>query len=188
MRLFKSNGGIGGESSDEQSPFHSKPLRVYTGHTADILDLSWSKSLFLVSASSDKSVKLWHVYKSECLCSFQHSSIVSAISFHPKNDRYFISACLDGQLRLWNMAEKKVMLWNDLNNMNQSRNSFITAISFCQSGKTIAGRNLFVFSHFEPIEFWFFFQKSCFFNHRQVGTHDAKCILFHTEVGFRFRL
>ena len=110
------------------------------------------KNLFILSASSDKLVKLWHIYKYECLCSFHHSSIVSSISFHPKDDRYFISACLDGKLRLWNISDKKVILWNDLNNLSQSSDNFITAISFCQGGKTIA-----------------------------VGTYDGKCILYHTE-------
>lgn len=140
-------------SGDEQMPFYSKPFVVFSGHTSDILDVSWSKNLFLLSASSDKTCRLWHIYKPECLCTFHHSSIISAISFHPKDDRYFISACLDGKLRLWSIAEKKVALWNELNSSNQTKNNFITAVCFCQGGKTIA-----------------------------VGTFHGKCILYHTEV------
>ncbi len=116
------------------------------------VDFELTKNLFLISSSSDKTARLWHIYKHECLCIFHHSSIVSVLSFHPKDDRYFISACLDGKLRLWNISNKKIVLWNDLNN-RQNRNSFITAVSFCQGGKTIA-----------------------------VGTYDGKCILYHTEV------
>lgn len=37
--------------------FHDTPVRFYTGHTADVLDLSWSKNNFLVSASMDKTVR-----------------------------------------------------------------------------------------------------------------------------------
>ncbi len=136
-------------------PFYSKPFVIFSGHTSDILDVSWSKNLFLLSASSDKTCRLWHIYKPECLCTFHHSSIISAISFHPKDDRYFISACLDGKLRLWSIAEKKVALWNELSSSNQTKNNFITAVCFCQSGKTIA-----------------------------VGTFHGKCILYHTEVSF----
>ena len=85
-------------------------------------------------------------------------SIVSAISFHPIDDRYFISACLDGKLRLWNMSEKKVALRNEIaKKNNQISTNLITAICFCQSGKTIA-----------------------------VGTFDGKCYLFHTEVILSF--
>jgi WD40 repeat protein len=135
------------------APFQSKPFLIYQGHSSDILDVSWSKNLFVLSASSDKTVRLWHIYKSECLCSFHHSSIISAVSFHPKDDRYYLSACIDGKFRLWNIAEKKIILWNDLNNLSQSNSNFITAVSFCQGGKTIA-----------------------------IGTFDGKCVLYHTEV------
>ena len=69
------------------------------------------------------------------------------------DDRYFVSGCLDGKLRVWNTSEKKVVLWNELANTNQSSTNFITAICFCQSGRTIA-----------------------------VGTYDGKCILYQTEV------
>ncbi len=120
-----------------------------------ILATYWIKNLFVLSASSDKTCRLWHIYKTESLCTFHHSSIVSCISFHPKDDRYFISACLDGKLRLWNISEKKVVLCNEIAKSNSS--NFITALSFCQGGKTIA-----------------------------VGTFDGKCILFHTEVEFYF--
>ncbi|CAF1095106.1 unnamed protein product [Brachionus calyciflorus] len=135
-----------------QEPFVSKPFIQFEGHTQDILDLSWSKNLFVLTASSDKTCRLWHVYKQDCLCIFNHQSIISSISFHPKDDRYFISACLDSKLRLWNIADKVVVLSNDLNSLNRSDSNFITAINFCQGGKLIA-----------------------------VGTFDGKCILYHTE-------
>jgi len=48
-----------------------------------------------------------------------------------------------------------VVLCNEIAKSNSS--NFITALSFCQGGKTIA-----------------------------VGTFDGKCILFHTEVEFYF--
>jgi WD40 repeat protein len=95
------------------------------------------------------------VYKNDCLGIFHHNSIISAISFHPKDDRYFMSACLDGKLRLWNLSDKQVVYWNDLNNLNETSKNFITALSFCQSGKMIA-----------------------------VGTFTGNCILYHTEVKF----
>ncbi len=50
------------------------------------------------------------------------------------------------------MAEKRVVLWNELNSGGPADRNFITALSFCQSGKTIA-----------------------------VGTFDGKCVLYHTE-------
>ena len=32
----------------------------------------------------DKTVRLWHVSRRECLCCFQHIDFVTAIAFHPK--------------------------------------------------------------------------------------------------------
>ena len=39
---------------------------------------------------------------------FQHIDFVTAIGFHPKNDKFFISGSLDGKIRLWNIPDKKV--------------------------------------------------------------------------------
>lgn len=35
------------------------PFRSYAGHKADVIDLAWSKANFLLSASIDKTVRLW---------------------------------------------------------------------------------------------------------------------------------
>ncbi|CAN0379695.1 unnamed protein product, partial [Hapterophycus canaliculatus] len=38
----------------------STPARVFEGHKSDVVDLSWSHSDFLCSASIDHTVMLWH--------------------------------------------------------------------------------------------------------------------------------
>jgi WD repeat-containing protein 44 len=113
--------------------FISEPLHEYAGHTADVLDLSWSKNNFLLSSSMDKTVRLWHVTKKECLCCFQHSDFVTAIAFHPRDDRFFLSGSLDCKLRLWSIPDKQVAFWNELPEL-------ITAVAFTPDGKfSIAG-------------------------------------------------
>lgn len=42
-----------------------------------------------------------------------HTDFVTAIVFHPKDDRYFLSGSMDGKLRLWNIPDKKVAHWVD---------------------------------------------------------------------------
>lgn len=58
--------------------FKSAPIREFEGHTGDILDLSWSKNNFLLSSSMDKTVRLWHISRQECLCTFKHKDFGSS--------------------------------------------------------------------------------------------------------------
>ncbi|KAJ8246924.1 hypothetical protein GJAV_G00256840 [Gymnothorax javanicus] len=143
------DGGVSATTEDPDTeernvPFRQVPFCKYKGHTADLLDLSWSKNYFLLSSSMDKTVRLWHISRRECLCCFQHIDFVTAIAFHPRDDRYFLSGSLDGKLRLWNIPDKKVALWNEVD--GQTR--LITAANFCQNGKyavigTYDGRCIF---------------------------------------------
>ncbi|XP_017878096.1 WD repeat-containing protein 44 [Ceratina calcarata] len=119
------------EIEGTKSPFMPKPFCTYTGHTSDLLDVSWSKNYFVLSSSMDKTVRLWHISRKECLCCFQHIDFVTAIAFHPRDDRYFISGSLDGKLRLWNIPDKKVAVWTEVDGQTK----LITAANFCQNGK-----------------------------------------------------
>ncbi|CAG2163664.1 unnamed protein product [Oppiella nova] len=133
---------------------------AYRGHTADVLDIAWSKNHFLLSSSMDKTVRLWHITRIECLCTFRHIDFVTTIQFHPRDDRYFLSGSLDGKLRLWNIPDKRVTLWNEVMALptQQSRSTgtqesvpahgLITSSSFVQNGKfavigTYDGRIIF---------------------------------------------
>ena len=51
--------------------FNAAPHRTYRGHKQDVLDVAWSKSLFLLTASMDKTVRLWHVSMDDCLRVFR---------------------------------------------------------------------------------------------------------------------
>ncbi|XP_033122161.1 WD repeat-containing protein 44-like [Anneissia japonica] len=144
--VSSSGGGDGNdeEDSDQLAVFAKAPFCVYTGHTADVLDVSWSKNYFMLSSSMDKTVRLWHISRSECLCCFQHIDFVTAIAFHPRDDRYFLSGSLDGKLRLWNIPDKKVALWNEIDGQTK----LITAANFIQNGRfsvvgTYDGRCIF---------------------------------------------
>ncbi|KAK6617035.1 hypothetical protein RUM44_005392 [Polyplax serrata] len=124
------------DTSGSMGPFMPKPLCTYKGHTSDLLDVSWSKNYFVLSSSMDKTVRLWHISRKECLCCFQHIDFVTAIVFLPRDDRYFLSGSLDGKLRLWNIPDKKVAVWNEVDGQTK----LITAANFCLNGKlAVAG-------------------------------------------------
>ena len=108
--------------------FQSRPIREYAGHTSTVLDLSWSKNNFLLSSSMDRTVRLWHVTRSQCLCTFKHNDFVPSISFHPKDDRFFLAGSLDSKLRLWSIPDKSVAYTAQVPDM-------ITAVAFTPDGK-----------------------------------------------------
>ncbi len=112
------------------SIFRQEPVQEFRGHTGAVLDMSWSKNNFLLSASMDQSVRLWHYSRPDCLGIFRHPDFVTSVAFHPRDDRIFITGSLDCRLRLWSIAERSVRSWNEL-----PANNFITAVSFTSSGK-----------------------------------------------------
>ncbi|KAI8058328.1 hypothetical protein BDF22DRAFT_739736 [Syncephalis plumigaleata] len=96
--------------------FCQRPMRTWIGHKNDVLELAWSKNNFLLSSSMDKTVKLWHVTRDECLYTFKHSDFVTSVAFHPKDERLFLSGSMDGKLRLWSIPEKRVKYWQEIPN------------------------------------------------------------------------
>ncbi|KAK1774773.1 hypothetical protein QBC45DRAFT_26431 [Copromyces sp. CBS 386.78] len=113
--------------------FRDRPVREFVGHTGEVLDLSWSKNNFLLSSSMDKTVRLWHVSRQECLCTFKHKDFVTRLAFHPRDDRFFLAGSLDTILRLWSIPDKTIAF-------SAQCPDLITAVAFSPDGKTaIAG-------------------------------------------------
>ncbi|EFX05336.1 WD repeat protein [Grosmannia clavigera kw1407] len=125
--------------------FLEKPIREFEGHTGDILDLSWSKNNFLLSTAMDKTVRLWHISRHECLCTFKHKELVSKVAFHPKDDRFFLAGCLDAVLRLWSIPDKSIAFSTRLPDM-------ITAVAFSPDGKVSMAGLLNGYCHFFDTE------------------------------------
>lgn len=125
------NGGAGERLS--APVFREQPIMEFKGHAGEVLDLSWSKNNFLLSSSMDKTVRLWHLSRSECLCTFKHKDFVTRLAFHPRDDRFFLAGSLDTMLRLWSIPDKAVAYSAQLPDL-------VTAVGFSPDGKTaIAG-------------------------------------------------
>lgn len=93
----------------------------------------------------DKTVRLWHISRTECLCSFKHSDFVTSIQFHPRDDRFFLAGSLDSNLRLWSIPDKSVAYWSQLPDL-------ITAVAFSPDGKTSIAGCLHGLCHFYDTE------------------------------------
>ncbi|KAI8305553.1 putative WD repeat-containing protein [Colletotrichum sp. SAR11_59] len=113
--------------------FRSKPVHEFRGHTGEVLDLSWSKNNFLLSSSMDKTIRLWHISRKECLFAAKSNDFTTSIYFHPTDDRFFLAGSLDSTLRLWSIPDKAVAYSAHVSDL-------ITAVAFSPDGKTaIAG-------------------------------------------------
>lgn len=109
--------------------FLQEPVRVFEGHTKTILSLDWSKNNFLISGSMDRTAKLWNVERADCLQTFKHDDFVTAVKFHPTDDRFFLSGSLDNRVRLWSILDASVAYIKDL-----GEGVLITALAFTPAG------------------------------------------------------
>ncbi|KAJ3675144.1 hypothetical protein LUZ60_004186 [Juncus effusus] len=107
------------------------PVHEFEGHESDILDLTWSKSHYLLTSSMDKTVRLWKVGSEKCLAVFQHSTYVTSVQFDPINEGIFMSGSIDGKVRFWRISENRVFDWVDSRHI-------ITSISFRPDSKGFA--------------------------------------------------
>ncbi|KAG9155787.1 hypothetical protein Leryth_004054 [Lithospermum erythrorhizon] len=104
------------------------PLHVFHGHTEEVLDISWSKKNFLLSASVDNTVRLWQVGYDQCIKVFPHYNYVTCVQFHPVNHDYFISGSIDGKVRIWGIKHCQVVDWIDMRDI-------VTAVSYHPGGQ-----------------------------------------------------
>eukprot|EP01025_Chloroclados_australasicus_P044949 TRINITY_DN4897_c0_g3_i1.p1 TRINITY_DN4897_c0_g3~~TRINITY_DN4897_c0_g3_i1.p1 ORF type:complete len:566 (-),score=49.54 TRINITY_DN4897_c0_g3_i1:1380-3077(-) len=118
------------QTEDGSQLIKPEPYRIWQGHQREIMDLCWSKSQFLLSASMDKTVRLWHVKMDDQLRVFKHNDYVTSVNFHPKVDKIFISGSIDQKVRIWNIPETKVLDWSSVHEI-------ITATQLSPDGRKV---------------------------------------------------
>ncbi|ONK79915.1 uncharacterized protein A4U43_C01F11770 [Asparagus officinalis] len=119
MKKGKGSGGVPDYIVIPETMFSlsAEPICSLKGHSDDVLDLSWSKSQYLLSSSMDKTVRLWDIETKTCVKMFAHSDYVTCIQFNPTDERYFISGSLDAKVRLWSVPDRLVVDWTDIHEM-----------------------------------------------------------------------
>lgn len=134
--------------------FSAEPVQVLGGHEEAVLSLSWSSNGFLLSGSADKTARLWSPSRPDSLAVFPHADIVTSVSFHPSDDRRFITGCFDCRIRLWNVEERRVVAWNELPGAN-----VVTAVAWSAGGRyALAGSSTGVLLFFETEGFKYYTQ------------------------------
>ena len=126
------------DSSFNTSPFLPEPYRTFSKHSSDVMDIAWStqNSSYLISASMDKNVRLWHIHMNKCLGAFDHQNIVTCVSFPPKDVKanVFLSGAMDGKVRIWSITEKKVLSFYEASG---GKKQPITSMCYNNSGDYI---------------------------------------------------
>ena len=80
----RSSSREGTKNSSKFCLFSPEPYKTLAGHTKDVVDLSWSRqeTKILISASVDRTVRLWFITSGNHL-KFLHPDIVSCVDFYP---------------------------------------------------------------------------------------------------------
>jgi len=90
-----------------------KESKKFCGHTQPINCVNFSPdSTTIVTASNDKTAKIWDIEMGECIATFDdrvgHTDDVLFAEFSPKGDR-LITASSDLSVKIWNLEEEKLI-------------------------------------------------------------------------------
>ena len=164
---------------------NEKPYKILTGHTQDVIDLSWSLFFhnLLLSGSLDN-VILWDVSSSEEKCkieSFEHTKMVTCVSFSPTEKYKFASGCLDKFVRIWDFKD---ILDAHYNNLNENSNKELQSIDIDSNEHNsinlnkIKKYNILYFNIEEKITSISFFPTG---EKIAIGTHNGKIIIYEIK-------
>ena len=105
---------------------------IQTGHSGDVNSVCFSPDgKYLVSGSSDNTVKLWEVSSGQMIRTFQgHSSSVLSVSFSP-DGRRIASGSYDKTVKLWDATTAKLI------STFQGHTSWVMSVSFSPDGQHI---------------------------------------------------
>lgn len=80
---------------------NASPESILNAHDGPITDLSWSKEGNLLSSGLDSKVILWKLDKEVPWIIFTHPDLVNACKFSIKTPQFFVTACKDNLMRLF---------------------------------------------------------------------------------------
>lgn len=159
---------------------NASPFVVCRGHTSDVTDLSWSKNDFLLSSSTDRTMRLWHPKAKGCLRSIRLSDIVTSVSFHPTDEQICIAGLSNGTVTMCHVKNGKTLSEADTDEL-------VTATAITPDGTTalvgtLYGRCKF-YALFDEIQAEWQFRHT---TQLDVRSRRAKNAVGKKICGFRF--
>ncbi|KAL2339052.1 hypothetical protein Fmac_013498 [Flemingia macrophylla] len=123
--------GFTNSDSDSDSLALS-PMQEYTGHEQGVSDLAFSSdSRFLVSASDDKTLRLWDVPTGSLIKTLQgHTNYVFCVNFNPQSN-VIVSGSFDETVRVWDVKSGKCL------KVLPAHSDPVTAVDFNRDGSLI---------------------------------------------------
>ncbi|POI31255.1 hypothetical protein CIB84_004993 [Bambusicola thoracicus] len=92
--------GVDEDPDDKNAPFRQRPFCKYKGHTADLLDLSWSKDdRYFLSGSLDGKLRLWNIPDKKVALWNEvdgQTKLITAANFC-QNGKYAVIGTYDGR-------------------------------------------------------------------------------------------
>jgi guanine nucleotide-binding protein subunit beta-2-like 1 protein len=118
-----------GDLAHENDAASAVPLKRLEGHSGFVSDVALSSdSQFALSASWDRSLRLWELKSGNCIRKFHdHSKDVLSVAFSPDN-RQIVSGGRDNKLKMWNtLGECKYTIEQD------GHSDWVTCVRFSPS-------------------------------------------------------
>ncbi|MGH0135551.1 UNVERIFIED_CONTAM: hypothetical protein FKN15_066159 [Acipenser sinensis] len=84
---------------------HYQPLRIFSGHLADITCTRFHpNSNYVATGSADRTIRLWDVLNGNCIRIFTgHKGPIHCLAFSP-NGKFLASGATDGRVLLWDIG------------------------------------------------------------------------------------
>ncbi len=89
--------------------FAETPIRVYTGHMAEITSTAFIKNKRFLSGSADRTLRLWDIDSGQCLKVFkEHSEAITSI-WADRNGLIAVCGSIDGSIRIWDIESGDIL-------------------------------------------------------------------------------